>query len=447
MSKSGSRLLRNLRWLNIGNVIQIGLSGCYTILLAVTLPIEEFGYYSIILGACLVVNSFLDPQLHVIGSKYLWGLMEVDGKDHRNELSKQIGALYNFEMLLKLYPLLLIPLVVWFYTEYADFEESYAAIFVVSLGAYYFLKVGSGLTQSVLRNTNRPDIIVFGLVIELVVRITICLFLTAYNLFSLQAACAVFFATGIALNGIQFVYVHRLLGKMGISLGFCGLTEIRDGLKKSQSMIKMNFVMSWADLMSKDLDVIILPFIGTISDVSIYKLAKTISTLVWKVMDPIHLALMPEAARWIEQKEYTKLTLAIKKIMIFAPIICFALAVCLQLVLFMFRDAVSNYGYAGIERLVLVMSLAICISSFFIYAYPCLVAFNRLIVALYISFFTSILGVILLFILTNNFGVFGTALAWGTAFGLNVVAMGIYVHWKLRHDQSVSLSEEHFVEY
>jgi len=428
-------LERNLKWLNAGNLSQIVLSAFYLIMLTVALPIENFGHYSVILGACMVVNSLLDPQLHVIGSKYLWSLMEIKGEGHRNELGKEISALYSFELLLKLYPLLLMPLIVFFYTRYADFDDKVSVLFHIAIVAYYFLRVGSGLTQSILRNINKPHIIVFGVVIELVLRIVITLLLILLDIFSLESAFGVFFVTGILLNLLQFAIVHQYLKRMRIFLSLATMPRIKSGLVRSWAMIKTNFVMSWADLMSKDLDVILLPFIGVISDVSIYKVAKTISVLIWKVMDPIHLALMPEASRWIEEKNYSEVMVVIKKIMFYAPALCIALALMSQVFLFMLSPMVQSYGYSGIERLVLIMSLAIIASSFFVYAYPCLVALDELKIALYISFATSIIGISLLIILTVKLGILGTAIAWSVAFALNLLLMGVYVHYRLRKNE------------
>ncbi len=420
--------IKNIKWLAAGNIIQMGLSAAYLLLLAIFLSVNDFGFYSVIVGVAGLVSMLTEVRLQDVASKHFWPLSEELESNQKQSLSKDIVSLYTFDLLVKLILPCAIPVVIFFYSKYSELTvSSYLPLYIFFI-SFYFMKVGSQLNFAILRIFERPELIVGSMVLELVVRLSLISIIYSIGYLSLEAVIIVFCVTGIWLNMVQFQWVYRLLKKNEFYLKYTGITDLKISIKKFKKLMILNNGVSLTALMNNDLDVSILPFVVSLEKIALYKMAKNVAGLAWKLADPISLVFLPKASMLMDRQEYRSLKELTIKVMLISFSVVLIANVGLSVVLFVGGSKIESLGYPGLVPVFSVMAIAITICSPLAIGHSLLIAQDKAELTVYAAAVSTISGTICLIFLTKSLGLIGAAIAWGSSLAVVILVPGIYAY-------------------
>ena len=420
--------IKNIKWLGAGNIIQVGLSAVYFLLLAAFLSVNDFGFYSVIVGLAGLVGMLTEVRLQDVVSKNFWPLSEELEPNQKQTLSKDIVSLYTFDFLVKLILPCAIPVVIYFYSKHSELPDSSYLSFGIVFTSFYFMKVGSQINIAILRIFERPKLLAGSVVIELLVRLSLISIIYSIGHLSLEAVIIIFCVTGILLNMVQFFWVYRLLKKKEIFLKYTGIRDLKLSLKKFKNLMIVNYGVSLSHLMNHDLDIAILPFVTSVEKIAVYKMAKNVAGLAWKLVDPINLVFLPKASMLMDRQEYRRLKELTIKSMFISFLVVLIANVGLSLILFISASKIESLGYLGLFSLFSVMAIAVTICSLLSIGHSLLIVQDKAKLTVYAAIVSTISGTITLVFLTEYLGIIGAAIAWSSSLVIVILGPGIYAY-------------------
>lgn len=425
---------KNLKWLGAGNICQIGLSTIYFFALGFLLSVADFGAYSVIIGLVSIVSLFIELRMQDVASKYLCDLNQDLTLERKDVLSTDIAALYLIEGILKFLLLIVSPVILYFYSIYSNLpDNSYIPLMIASVG-FFFMKAGSQLNLALLRLFERPEWLVGGVCLELLIRLFLIAALYITGNLTLISVICIFCLTGIILNLSLFFINYYLLKREGIFLGFARFEKIRAVSKKYKTLMITNYWISLSSLMNQDLDVSLLPFVISIEKIAVYKMAKNAAILVWKLIDPLSLVFLPKASLLASEKRFGELVVLARKMMSISFLLTLFSSFCLNLIIYFFQQEITTFGYAGLDSLVIVLTIAITLCSPLAIGHALLISQDKAKLTVYASILSSILGSFLLLTLPIYLDILGAAIAWGLSLALVILLPGAYSFSVLRRD-------------
>ncbi len=425
-------LNKNLKWLGLGNIVQIGLSSLYFIFLGILLSVEDFGLYSFAVGLVGVINILLEVRLQDVASKYFWNLNQNLTPIQTQALSKDLSGLYMFDLVLKTMLPCSMPIFVLVYSSYSQLPGNiFISLLIFALG-FYFMKVGSQLNLAILRILEKPELLVGSVVFELVIRLILLSAVYLSGNLTFEASLAIFCITGILLNLIQFIFVHILLKKKRILLRLLKLADIKTILKRYRNLLVVNYGVSLSSLMNQDLDVAILPFVMGVEKIAVYKMSKNFAGLIWKLIDPVNLIFLPRASMLMEKKDFKNLKALTIKMMLISFFGALAVNLVLGFIFLIGGSHIESLGYLGLVPVFSVMAVFITICSPLSIGHSLLIVQDKAKLTVYAALVSTISGTIALVFLTKSLGIIGAAIAWGSSLSVVVLAPGMYGYYLLR---------------
>ena len=164
--------------------------------------------------------------------------------------------------------------------------------------------------------------------------------------------------------------------------------------------------------MAKDLDILLISSLLSIEKVGLYKMAKSFVQVMWRVIDPFYIAIMPEVQKLWQLGEMKKLYILLRKTSIRLLLLASLVVVFGNIAMVVFGEYILGDAYSAVPSLMLIMSIWVIVCAPIIWGLPLAVAINRPEISLGGSVIGSLIGLTAFTFLTPLYGLTGAALAW-----------------------------------
>jgi O-antigen/teichoic acid export membrane protein len=400
----------NVKWQFIGGLAQTGFNGILLLLMGRELGPFEFGIFSIVMGFVLVINLLFDPRIHDVVAKQFW---DFEVESNKNGIAYQYFIdLFIIEAICKLIPCIVLILFSSLLVKMGNLPYNSEILIIIAAVATYLSKIGNGLCVGFLRVLGRSDVIVICATSEVILRLCITWLLITQYEYNVLGAIITLAVTSIASNLIQWKLTIKFLNEFYSSLKHWRMSESFQRLLENKRLLLANIGLSASDLMNKDLDITLISRFVTADQVGLYKMAKNICMLIWRAIDPLYFALMPEINRRYLMADINGVEAIIKKtfyILLSASII---LSISIFLTFQIFGGNILGKEYIEIITIIPWMLIGIVVSAPLIWGHPLSVSIGNPEYTFMGSIIGQILGLLAFLILTPYFGVVGAAFAW-----------------------------------
>lgn len=413
MAEKGSAFRRNVIWQVIGSGGQAVIGGITLIVMGRALGAHDFGIFSIVMSLVFVGNGLVELRMQDVAAKQFWDI----GEDRTDHHVPYFLDLLILDVVVKLIPCLaLVALTPWL-TDFNNLDADYRLIPLAAVG-YYLGKLGNFLAVGTLRVLGRSDLSTICLIGEQALRLVIMLTIIGTGILTPFNSLIALLAGAFLFNLLQWQMVRSQFRRVHVDLKGWRWADARARLAENRRLLFSNLGLSISDLMNKDLDVTLVSPMLSPAAVGIYKMAKNLAMLAWKIIDPVYLALMPEVNRLVALRQFDALSALIKRLSLRLLGAGVALSVGVYVGLWLFGGIVFGPAFADLPRYIWVMLLAICIAAPLVWGHPLLVALDRADAAVYGIFAASVLGIATLFLLTPSLGLYGATAGWLVTFSL-----------------------------
>lgn len=422
--------IKNIKWQFLGTVIQSILSAVFIFYLGKNLEVSNFGIYSILIAIVLTINLIVEPRMQDMASKLLSNFKNIK---NASELEKKIfNELFLIETTVKILPLLLIFSIGELVINFININSYYINLLYILSICLYFSKIGYGLVLGVLRIQGRSDIITLCSVIEISSRLFLVIYLVSIDKLNIENSIYVFCLTSVLGAFLQWAFLIKIIGNI---FTFFNTINLKNFILKNTKVKRLFFNsigLSLTDLMNKDLDVILISFNISSDGVGLYKMAKTISLLVWKMIDPVYVSLMPELNRLFLINQYEDIKSIITKTTIGLFFLSLSIGFSSILIISNFSEILLGSSFNKIESLMMIMLVGVVCGAANVWGHPLSVAINRSDIAFAGSLISAIVGIILFIQLVPLYGITGASIAWSICFSVYFLYSSIVSYLNFR---------------
>jgi len=430
---------RNVKWQLFGSASQTVLSGLLLLLMGRKLGSEGFGIFSIVMGFVYVANLLFEPRIQDVAAKQFW---DFNREDPSGRHSLHFIDLFLVEAIGKLLPCIALILLASVLESVGNLPPGASVLIMIAAAGIYLSRLANGLSVGLLRVLGRSDLYTYCATSELTLRLLLTLALVAFSELTVFWCVVVLCISGIVSNAIQWVLTANQFQGIGAALQEWNLAAAMKRLRGNRRLLMSNMGLSASDLMSKDLDITLLSPLLPYDQIGIYKMAKNISLLTWRAVDPFYLALMPEMSRLVANGNFVGVKYLLVKTS--TGLLCWAIFLSLisYIILLLFVDSVLGTEFSVMPKLMPFMLIGVMTSAPLIWGHPLAVALNRAEIALVGSLSGSAIGLMAFLVLPPTYGLYGAAVAWSLTFLINFTltsAVTYYFFGKLARAHNHSL--------
>lgn len=391
------------------------------VLLARSLGASSFGIFSFVVA--LVTSSALlcearmqevvVKKFHVLGEDRQLKFIEPDSLIRFYDY-------FLFDALTRVVPALCLAALAPTILAYYNLTTIDMVLVYIACVGFVASKSGNGTAIGLLRVMDRANFIALGTTIDWGVRLLLSAAFASTNMLDVKVALSIFFLAPMLVN-VWYIFTARrefaiqTQGLNGMSWSVFGFMS---RMRNDNRLIFSQIGLSVSDLMAKDLDVLILSLTMGLESIGLYRIAKHLVQVLWRAVDPFYLALMPEVQRLWASHKYSELKYMLTRVskqLFFGSVFLIA---AMWFSLWMFSSSVFGQDYAGIENLVVQMSLWLPICAPLIWGGTLAFAIGRPEITLLGSLLGSTIGLLLFLILVPIFGLTGAAIAWSSTLAL-----------------------------
>lgn len=413
-SRKGGTFRNNVKWQIIGSGSQAVLSGLMLLLMARALGAKDFGVFSIVMSLVYVANALMEPRMQDVAAKQFWSLHDPD-LDSSGQAPAFLDLLL-LEVVAKMAPCLVLAAAAPFLAPASHLPAGGALLILCAAVGIYFSKLGYGLSVGLLRVIGRSDLFVICTTAEILVRLVLIAALVLFTRLTVLDAILIQSLTGLVSISLQWWWVRRELSAVATLPTHWSLPEAGERLRVNLRLLLSNWALSMSDLMSKDLDITLMSFMTSATNIGIYKMAKNIALLTWRAVDPFTLSLMPEINRMVSVRAYPALRRLQDRSAFGLLAMTALMAIGTSVGVWIFGTHVLGPAYAGVPRLMPLVMAGLVFGAPLVWGHPLAVALNRADLAVAGSVAGTIVGVSTLLLLTPVWGIYGAGLAWSLTF-------------------------------
>jgi O-antigen/teichoic acid export membrane protein len=412
--RKGGTFRNNVKWQLVGSAGQAVLSGLVLLLMARQLGAHDFGVFSIVMGLVYVANALVEPRMQDVAAKQFWSLHDRD-KDARGHAPGFVDLLL-VEVVAKLAPCLALAAAAPLLESVSHLPTGGVLLIVCAAIGTYLSKLGYGLSVGLLRVLGRSDLFVFCTTAELLARLLLLGGAVLFGKLTVLEAILIQSFTGLISIGLQWWCVRREVPTVATFKTPWNAAAAMARLRVNLRLLLSNIALSMSDLMSKDLDITLMSFMTSASNIGIYKMAKNIALLTWRAVEPFILSLMPEVNRMISTEEYPQLRRLQRRSAIGLFAMTMTMAVGTSIGVWLLGERLFGPAYAPIPQLMPLVMAGLVVGAPLVWGHPLAVALNRADLAVAGSVVGTIVGVSTLLLLTPTWGIYGAGLAWSLTF-------------------------------
>lgn len=429
-----NRFIRNLSWQFIANIAQAAFAGILLLFLSKILSPHDFGIYSVVLAIVGVGLQCFEIRGQDISSNQFWFLSAEEKLPRLTKHESQIiSELFFLELISRFIPASLMIVMGNFILKLNPQINNYYGLLVIASMSAFFLKCFNGVSFGVLRLLGKTNVIAQTWVFEWGGKLIVALVLWFFGSLDLYSLMFAHFVVAVFVGCNLFLKTYLLLKKIGYEISF-GYSDGGFSLnfKKYKKLFFSNWGISISDLMSKDLDLTILAAYSSVQNVGLYRLGKYFVQTVWRLVDPIYLSIMPEVQILWKTKKYLELQSLINKTTFRLFLFSLIGASCLLVSVFFLQNFYLDSSYKGIFNLNLLMIIWILVAAPLIWGHPLMVAIEKSEMAFVFNLISSIVGILLLYLLVPKMTYWGAAISWVVTLVVGFVLNGIYSYSTLK---------------
>jgi O-antigen/teichoic acid export membrane protein len=421
--------IKNIKWNLFEALTQLTGGFIYITLAANMLGAEELGKYATVMAFGSVIYLLFDVRSHDILTGY-----ETKSIVNNNIRKKQnyIFFSYLMELLTKIPPtcLIFIVSIVYFPINYVEQSVIFNSTIVAIL--FFLSKFFYDSNLTILRLNNKAKTIAIFSTCEIIIRIFLIYLLNkligGVNYFTLVL---ITLTSTSVLNILLFYYTRKL-------------QIIIDILKKNKRKIKLmsifitknkanyftNLAISYSALMNKDLDVAIISMTMNSESVGIYKIAKTISQSIWKLVDSFLNSLMPEINFNIQNGMLSETKYLLINYMRKSLIVATVMAGISYLFIKLFAVYIFGKDFSDLYEVMPAFLIGIILSTPIIWGYPLSISINKMTYVLYGTLSGMFFGLMIMYFVKDNINSYNIAFSWTGSlfFSLMITAYLSYFH-------------------
>lgn len=414
---------RNVVWQFVGSGSQMALGLLVLAVMARGLGPAGFGTFSIVTSLVLVGNYFFEPRMQDVVAKQLWELH--GGTTATDGHCRTLGDLILIEGVGKLLPLAGLILLSPVLQHYSQLPPGGAQLIVIAAAGLYVAKLGYGVTVGLLRVVGRSDLLAYCAAGETLLRLMLLSALYFTHRLDVTWAIIVPCITGpigmacqwgcASSVAVAFRRVRNLWGWRGVNMR----------TRASRRLLLSSLGLSITDLINKDLDITIISSFTPAASIGIYKLAKSLAMLAWKVIDPFTLALMPEISRLVSLGECQRVRRVVRRSAagLFAVALLLALGIFATLLLF--GSHIFGQAFARLPTLLPWMLTGVVLSAALVWGHPLAVALNRADLSLAGTTIGSVFGITALILLAPHYGIVAVGMIWAAGLLTSFLFLGL----------------------
>ena len=352
-----------------------------------------------------------------IAAKLFWNFENFDNNSQQERTN--ICNLLALDCLGKTIPLLILSILSIFLSKINSLPENYFLVIIFAALANYLTKAGAGLSVGILRVVGRSDVYAFFILLELLIRLSTIILFIYFSKFDVVHAIAALMFSGVCANIGQWLWLYINIPQVKADTRVWSSRGLFEGFREFRRLFFVNIGISISELTAKDLDVVIIAPFFMAEAVGVYKMGKTMVMFVWKTVDPLSLALMPEIAKLAAQFKFDRIRKLVFQTSVGILFISTCMSVALYLMLLNFGTLILDPSFSTLPSLLPFMLFGIIISSPLIWGHPLTVALNRVDITLVGSFIGLIVGIASFLILVPALQLKGAGIAWAITFVVN----------------------------
>lgn len=431
-----SAFRRNVGWQFIGSAIQALLGGVFFLLIGSKLGASQFGVYSIIMGLVYTANQLFEPRIQDAAARQFWNF-EMDSSSRKYQINSFID-LFAIEVVTKIVPLIFLLLLPSAVLSIMNLSSDNLETIAIAAIGFFFTKFGYGLSIGMLRIQGRSDLITLCTTGELIARLVLVCALIEFDKLSVFTCILLIGISGTLFTLIQWLIVIKLIGKISVEVLQWTPAQALHRQRCNQKLIFSNFGLSVTDVMNKDLDLLLISTSLSPSQVGVYKMAKNITMLAWRAIDPIYIAMMPEICRLVALKRWDEINRLLAKTSIGLSILTVTLCFTSFFLVYVFGDYFLGLTFTDVSGLMAYMLFGVVISAPLIWGHPLSVALNKPEIAFKGSAIASVVGLVAFAILVRTNGILGVGLAWAMSFMISFVFTALVSYTALRETLNIN---------
>ncbi len=353
-------------------------------------------------------------------SKHAWDLMETFHQGH-----EAIKDLFLIEVTGKFLICLSLILVSPLLVKFGNLPKNDINLIILLTIGMFFARFGWGVTTGLLRVCGKTNLLVFCSVLDLFVRLILILLWIIFFKFTVLLAILFLIISSVMSNIFQIIFAYIYLKKRGIFFDKFSFTEFKVRFIENKNFLLINILLSISDLMNKDLDVtLISPFVP-LDQIGLYKMAKNIALISWRIVDPFYISLMPEFSRLYMRDRLQDIKKVIKKLSYSLFLLIFGISLLSYILVRIYGEKFIGQSFSEVVNLLPFFFVGILISAPLFWGHALSVAISKPHITLYGSFLGSFVGLILFLTLTPIYGAHGAAVAWSIAFSVFFISTSI----------------------
>ncbi|MDF1671607.1 MAG: oligosaccharide flippase family protein [Roseovarius sp.] len=301
--KFSKSFLKNIKWQLVANLGHALFGGIFILYLGRALGAETFGIYSILVAGAAIFGLLIEFRMQEVVATNLFDITETDPANHPT-IWTRIAHFYAIDLASRLVTSALLLALMGLVLGFMDLEDDYRYELVLAAAAYLTTRATSDVSMGMFRVLDRIDLSAMLISAAWILRI---LFVVAIATLGNLTLAAVFWVTILVGLGITILRVAVIFAQTARICGpwrggYLAPTALPATIRDNRRLLAANLGLSVSDMMSKDLDIVVLSSAAPPDQVGVYKIIKTIAYMVWRVIDPLIVVAVPEVQKvWKRQ--------------------------------------------------------------------------------------------------------------------------------------------------
>jgi O-antigen/teichoic acid export membrane protein len=393
----------------LSNMFQLAGSALVSLYISKLIGSYGTGAIAFAQSSVNVLNSFLEFRLQDLGPQIIkktdvgFGISKDSVRDLLN--------LFKIDLLAKI----AIGSVSVFYaacpTSASFGAANLRAIVIITALTYLFSKTGSGLCSGVLRCLGRSDICAYLSVAETILKGLAIIFVALNTNAQAEEICWMYLGVGCVSNLINVFLAYRECSKYAF-FSAANKLSVSSTFFKWRDMLSANALISVTDLVLKESDILIMSIFLRMEEIGVYKMAKTVIMVTWKIIDPVSLSFLPEVQAIVEEQTFLSLVKYLFKIGACLFVVTAAISFSVYIAYICLLKSFLGPQFDSLIYLVPIMLIGVVISAVFVWAPAFAAGIGKPRITLFGSIYGSLFGLPIILIGSKFFGVTGAAIGW-----------------------------------
>ena len=399
---------RNLSWQFVASMTSVAVGFVYSILVARTIGVGDFGLMSLGLSFATVTFQVVELRLQEAVIRYVAEFWEARD-DRRTVAALKLFLFADLGTGLVAFSLVLVG-ARWAEAHLLHDARGPSVMFLAAT-TVFFSNVATATAYGVYRvfgEFRLQAIIMIATSVAKLVATTVAMFALGCGVVGVLVVAA---AASLIANGLLIGFAVRVLLQR-ISRGDlrAPLSLLAERKVEMRKFVTNTYLLSLTMIPTKDLDTNILGIFAPLHVVGVYKIAKSFMSAVWTVSDPIFLVVYPELARLWTRRAFGELRAFIKRIVVVGGVS----ALAAYLVAFATVPAIIvkllGAGYAPAGSLFRWMTWGVVIWGPLVWVNPLLMAAGRPDLVLKSSLGTALATLALFWLVIPHAGALGAGI-------------------------------------